>query len=99
MDISLVVASDDNRDKSSVSLDPQRAPLANLLTLIDLAPDALWSIDPAYRLVAGNVAFEQRFAAAYQVEVAIGLNLVACLPTELRSQWAIYYGRALRGDR
>jgi diguanylate cyclase (GGDEF)-like protein/PAS domain S-box-containing protein len=72
---------------------------ANLSALIENTEDAIWSIDPQYRVVVFNSAFQQQFYTVYGVALSQGMNLVDTLPAELRDVWTGYYDRALRGDR
>jgi diguanylate cyclase (GGDEF)-like protein/PAS domain S-box-containing protein len=72
---------------------------ADLTDLVENSQDAIWSIDRCYRAVVFNANFKQQFLGLWGVEPTPGMNLVTCLPIDLRKQWAEHYNRALRGDR
>lgn len=72
---------------------------ANLIALIENIQDAIWSVDPEYRIITLNTVFQQRFLAIYGVELTVGTNVIRCLPIEQQSLWAGYYDRALQGER
>jgi diguanylate cyclase (GGDEF)-like protein/PAS domain S-box-containing protein len=72
---------------------------ANLLALIENTQDAVWSVDRQYQLVTLNSTFKRQFKTVYGVELALGMNIISCLPDAAKSIWMDYYDRVLRGDR
>jgi len=71
----------------------------NLLALIENADGSIWSVDPAYRLITANSAFQRNLRDAFGRELAIGENVLECADTApLRAAWRTYYDRALSGE-
>ncbi|NJO51770.1 MAG: diguanylate cyclase [Leptolyngbyaceae cyanobacterium RM2_2_4] len=72
---------------------------ANLLALIENTQDAVWSVDCQYRIATLNSTFKRQFQVVYGVELALGTDIISCLPDSEKAIWVDYYSRALRGDR
>lgn len=72
---------------------------ASLKALIEHTPDAIWSVDRAFRLITCNTACQQQFALAYGVQIRAGLDLIASLPQAEQELWQTCYDRALNGNR
>ena len=72
---------------------------ANLTALVENTTDAIWSIDPAYRLTALNSSFSDRFGHLFSNSVAAGDSVVELMGPEEASVWRGHYDRALEGLR
>lgn len=72
---------------------------ANLSALIENTQDAVWSVDPEYKVITFNTNFKQQFLLAYGIELKIGMNIVECLSPKIRDVWVEYYNHALAGKR
>lgn len=72
---------------------------ANLSALIENTQDAVWSVDPEYKVVTLNSNFQQQFFLAYGIKLKIGMNIVECLSPKTAAFWVEHYNWALSGKR
>jgi two-component system sensor histidine kinase/response regulator len=72
--------------------------ITNLGTLIENAPDSIWSINRDYRLVVFNAAFNQAFESIYGFELQVGQSIFAGLPEAVSATWRTRYDRAFAGE-
>ncbi len=67
---------------------------ANFLALVESTEDLIWSVDPSYRLMAFNRAFEQHIVRNFGVVPATGMSTQDWLPPVMVSRWPPLYARA-----
>jgi PAS domain S-box-containing protein len=73
---------------------------ADLSALIENTDDRIWAVDPQYRLIISNTAFQHGINASFGRELKLGdCVLVDELPEAAREEWQGYYDRALRGEQ
>ena len=71
-----------------------------MVAMLDNTDALVWAVDPDFRLLSANHAFQtvQRAVSGRVVEIGDSL-MSADYPAERREQWALWYRRALGGER
>jgi diguanylate cyclase (GGDEF)-like protein/PAS domain S-box-containing protein len=72
---------------------------ANLSALIESTEDLIWSVDPRYRLITFNRAFQQHYERNFGGPVAPGMTTQELLPPVRAVFWPPLYERALAGEK
>jgi diguanylate cyclase (GGDEF)-like protein/PAS domain S-box-containing protein len=70
-----------------------------LTALIDSTEDAVWAVDPSFRLTAANSRFRRLHHAMFGLDVAIGDGFGDRLPKKDQVVFRELYRRALAGER
>ncbi len=72
---------------------------ANLLALVENTDDAIWSLDPQFRITALNNSFRSRFSHMFTDGIEAGDSVLELMGPEAALPWRNYYNRALTGER
>ena len=72
----------------------------NLRSILDNSDNSIWLIDKHYHLIDFNSIFFKEWKLAYNMELAVGVNLLECIPDEETKQaWKKRYDHALTGEK
>lgn len=71
----------------------------NLFAIINNSPDAIWTFDRQFKLMAANKAFFQIRLDAYNKSINIGDDMFLHTPPKARTKWQPLYERVLNGER
>ncbi len=73
---------------------------ARMVSMLDNTDALIWAIDPSYRLLGGNSAFQAMQSAVSGRTLETGESVLSVdFPQELLDEWKGWYDRALTGER
>ena len=72
----------------------------NLRSILDNSDNSIWLVDKHYRLIDFNAIFLEEWKLAYNLELAVGVKLLECIPDEkIKKTWEKRYALALTSKK